>query len=134
LEVQYNPKEIQLDKSIAWQHQPGHVATDLEYTGGESSTMQFELLLDGFETGTPIQPDVDKLDTLSSVDATLKRPPKVKVSWGQEGVAGQMPKFEGVIEQFIVKYVMFNSSGKPLRATVGLKLKEARNLAVGKPG
>ena len=41
-----------------------------------------------------------------------------------------MPGFEAVIEELAVKYTMFDPDGKPLRATAGLKFKEARSLMI----
>ena len=72
------------------------------------------------------------LHRLSDVDSSLKRPPKVKVICGVEGAAGTIPPFEGVIQSLTIKYVMLDGNGLPLRATVGLKFREADDLSVGK--
>ena len=133
VEAQFNPKEIGIDKSIPWQLQEKKGPADLEFNSGLPMTMDVELMFDGFESGSSIQGEIDKLHTLSDADATLKRPPKLKVVWGPEGAEGQMPKFEGVIEALAVRYLMFDADGKPLRATVRLKFKEANNIKVGKP-
>ncbi len=95
--------------------------------------MSFELLFDSFESGSPIQDTIGTLQALSDVDAGLKRPPKVKVVWGAEGAPGMIPKFEGVVESMNVKYTMFDSNGMPLRATVSVRLIEARKITVVKP-
>ena len=47
--------------------------------------------------------------------------------------AGTIPPFDGVIQMLSVKYLMFDGNGRPVRATVGLKVLEAADLAVGKP-
>jgi hypothetical protein len=75
----------------------------------------------------------EKLQKLSEVDTSLKRPPKLRVVWGPEGTAGGLPKFDAVIQNLGVKYTMFDVNGKPLRATVRLRLMEAQKLAVGQP-
>lgn len=132
VEVQFNPKEIDIQKAIPWQQQPGKGPGDLVYTHNEPRKMSCELLFDGSPTSTSIQGEIDKLQAMSDIDTVLKRPPKLKVVWGQENASGVMPKFEAVIEELDVKYVMFDPDGKPLRATAVLRLREARNLMVGK--
>jgi hypothetical protein len=134
VEVQFNPKEISIDKSVPWHRQKTKGPGDLEFTAAEPKTMSCELLFDGFESGAHIQDEIDKLQRLSDIDTGLKRPPKVKVLWGAEGAPGMIPKFEAVIESISVKYTMFDGNGMPLRATVHVRFKEARNLKVGKPG
>ena len=128
VEGQFNPKEIEIQKSIPWEHQPLQGPSDLKYTQSEARTMSFELLFDGFSTGTSIQDEVDALQALSAVDTALKRPPKLRVVWGPEGVSGGFPRFEAVIEEISVKYTMFDVNGRPVRATIRLKLREARHL------
>lgn len=133
----YNPKEIQIDRSVPWQTHdsrdnrawykredlPQH---DLEYTGAEPRTMSIELLFDGYEANRSVEPIVDRLDELASIRdldslEEAKRAPRVcMVTWG----TGQRP-FRCVIESLSVKYTMFSRSGMPLRATCTLKLKEA---------
>jgi hypothetical protein len=71
--------------------------------------------------------------SLSDVDASLKRPPKVKVVWGAEGAPGTIPPFDAVIESVGIKYTMFDGNGRPLRATVRLGFKQARKLKVVQP-
>ena len=134
VEAQFNPKEIHIEKSIPWQHQTTMGPNDLAYAGSSGRTMSCELLFDGFPTATSIQEDIDKLQTLSDVDAALKRPPKVKVVWGTEDESGLMPAFEAVIEVLVIKYLMFDPEGKPVRAMVELKFREARNIKVSKTG
>jgi contractile injection system tube protein len=119
LEAQFNPKEIEVDRSIPWQHVgPG----PLQFLGAEPAHMSLELLFDGVEPAKSVQPRLDKLHRLSSVDETLHRPPKVKVAWGN--AAGAMPAFEGVITAVSVRYAMFAENGVPLRATATVKLTE----------
>ena len=56
----------------------------------------------------------------SSPDEDKKRPPRIKVSWGD-----RLPPFIGVLESVSTKYTMFLRDGTPVRATCGLKLLEA---------
>ena len=131
LKAQVNPTEIELDRAVTWRQQPKKGPADLEFERAEPAQMTFELLFDGAETSTSVQPQLDKLREFSSVDDVLHRPPKVRVSWGSG--AGVMPTFDCVIESVIVRYTTFAESGVPLRSTVGLTLKEAANLRVHAP-
>ena len=128
VEAQFNPKELDILKMIPWQQQPGKGPSDLIFTNSEPRTMTFELQYDAFQTLTSIQGEIDKLQMLSDIDTVMKRPPKLKVSWGPEG--GGMPKFEAVVTELVVKYTMVDPNSKPLRATALLKLREAKNIVV----
>jgi len=132
VEAQFNPKEISIDKSVSWQKQKKQGPADLEFTAAAPKTMSCELMFDGFESGSSIQTEIDKIHLFSAVDPALKRPPKVKVVWGIEGTPGMIPRLDAVIESIGITYTMFNGDGVPLRATAKLRFREARNLKVGK--
>lgn len=146
--AQYNPKELQIDKTVPWTkvNQANQSASEkaeggihLEFTGAEGRTMSVELLFDGYETGGSTKQGsvaslVGKLEKMSSVmvadskDENKRRPPRVQVTWGDGG----MPKFNCVIEQLSTKYTMFSSTGVALRATCTVKLKEADVVSMAK--
>jgi Contractile injection system tube protein len=128
LEAQFNPKEIVLAHAILWQQQVHKGPADLEFEQAEPARMSFELLFDGAEASSSVQPQIDKLHHFSSVDAILRRPPKVQVSWGSGTAA--MPTFAAVIESVTVRYALFAENGLPVRATVDVKLKQAAHLGV----
>ena len=122
LEAQFNPKEIAVDRTIPWLYHrlvPGV----LQYLGFEPARMSFELLFDGVEQSKSVQPRLDTLHRLSSVDDNLHSPPRVTVAWGS--AAGAMPTFDGVIEAVSVHYLKFAGNGVPLRATATVTLIEA---------
>jgi contractile injection system tube protein len=121
LEAQFNPKEIEVDRTMPWLYHrlaPGV----LQYLGFEPARMSFELLFDGVDQSTSVQPRLDTLHRLSSVDHNLHSPPKVKIAWGS--AAGTMPTFDGVIEAVSVHYLKFAANGVPLRAAATVKLIE----------
>jgi len=142
--AQYNPKELQVDKTIPWQkpsqaNQANAKGLALEFTGAESRTMTVELLFDGYEKGgktpkgtvTKLISDLEKLASpvdASSKDENLRRPHRCLVSWGSGGA----PSFRCVIESISTKYTMFSSEGVPLRATCTVKLKEADVVSMAK--
>ena len=93
LEAQSNPKEIEVDRTIPWLYHrlvPGV----LQYLGFEPARMSFELLVDGVKQSKSVQPQLDRLHLLSSVDRALHHPPRVTVALGS--ARGAMPTFEGV--------------------------------------
>ena len=133
VEAHYNPKEIDLGKTAAWKDPQGLRPVtqgnyDLEYTGAPPRTMALELLFDGYEADTSIEPIIAALDRLASPvneDGTkydVLRPHVCIAVWNDK----ELPRFQCVIESLAVKYTMFSRAGKPLRATVQIKLKEIR--------
>jgi phage protein U len=141
VEAQYNPKELQIDKSIPWQkHNKGNAnGLQLEFTGAEGRTMSVDLLFDGYEDNLSIQGMVATLEILATVrdpgssQDEMRRPHHCVVVWGTV-MGGSDSKFRYVIDQISTKYTMFSSEGIPLRATVNLKLKEAERVSMASSG
>jgi phage protein U len=141
VDAQYNPKELQIDKSVPWQkHNKANAnGLQLEFTGAEGRTMSIDLLFDGYEENASIQDSVAVLERLATVrqpDASqdeLRRPHHCVVVWGTV-MGGGDNKFKCVIEQISTKYTMFSQDGTPLRATVTLKLKEAERVSMAPGG
>jgi hypothetical protein len=138
----YNPKELQVDKSVPWSKHSysnkngdtakgGRGNLHLEFTGAEGRTMSIELMFDGYEQKASVAGSVASLEKLTNVidpksdDENKRRPPLCVVAWGDKG----LPSFKCVIESISTKYTMFASDGTPLRASVTLKLKEADTLS-----
>ena len=128
--AQYNPKELQIDKSVPWKANPQankspEKGIQLEFTGAEGRTMTVELLFDGYEQNESVAPPIADLNKLASplepgsTDENTRRPHLCVVKWGTN------PAFRCVIESLSVKYTMFARDGTPLRATATVKLKEA---------
>lgn len=130
--VQYNPKEIQVDKTVPWQQHPRSHAEvpGLEYTSGNGKNLAVELLLDGYEAHESVQDTVDQLErlTVATDIQNKRRPPVCSFIWG-----ARFPKFRGVVESLQVKYTMFLPDGAPCRAVVSLKLKQADPRAMQAP-
>jgi hypothetical protein len=129
LTVQYNPKEMSVDKSVPWSKHKDSKSDHphLEFTGADGRSMSFELMFDTFEDDVTVQTEVAKLQRMAMVrnPATSapedeKRPPLVEVRWD-----GGLPSFKGVIESIGTKYTMFSPKGFPVRATCTVKVKEA---------
>ena len=133
--AQYNPKELQIDKSVPWQkHNKANAnGLQLEFTGTEGRTMTVDMLFDAYEEKLSIRSVVDILQKLATVrDPTskkdeMRRPHHCVVIWGNV-MGGDDNKFKCVITQISTKYTMFSDTGVPLRATVTLKLQEAERV------
>lgn len=147
VEAQFNPKELQVERTVNWKQQDlrdnrpewlrartgrDGLNDDMEYTGSETRTMTFELLLDGFEEHRSIEPEVRALEEMACVrepdsrEDALRRPHHCVVVFGHR--AEGMGKLRCVITKLSVKYSMFTSAGVPVRASVNLTVKEAFNL------
>lgn len=129
VKAQFNPKELQIDKTVPWQkvnqsNNENKQGIHLEFTGAEGRTTSIELLFDDTEGGNNVASNIKKLEHMTSVfrpgdpDETKRRPHHCVVAWG--GVS-----FRCVIESLSTKYTMFDREGNPLRATCTVKLKEA---------
>jgi hypothetical protein len=133
----FNPKELQIDKTVPWTKAPhsGGDQPSLEFSAADGRVMSFELMFDGFETGTNVHTAfVDNLVKLALVQdpngaEDKKRPPKVGVRWG----SGKLPEFQGVVETVSTKYTMFLPDGTPVRATCRVTIREASHLSFAKP-
>ncbi|HEY4180474.1 MAG TPA: hypothetical protein VGM90_26705 [Kofleriaceae bacterium] len=137
--AQYNPKELQVDKTVPWSkvnqsNQSNNEGVHLEFTGAEGRSMTVELLFDGYEKNASVAGEIEKLEKLASVRIPTskkgdeRRPHRCTVSWGDQG----LPRFDCVIESLSTKYTMFSSGGAPLRATCTVKLKEANVVSMAK--
>ena len=145
VEAMYNPKEVQVDKAVAWSKKEGNTAPSdqplLEFSGGQGRTMSLELLFDGYEQDKDVHTSyVAKLLDMASIikadgTAEQKRPPMVGIVWGGgKDDTSKLPAFKGVIESLSTKYTMFSSDGKPVRATCTVKFKEADKLSLKAQG
>lgn len=139
IEAQYNPKELQIDKTVPWQkhNKSGASGLQMEYTGADGREMTLELMFDAFEENISVRDTVRILEDmatekLQSRDNT-RRPDHCFVAWG-EVMGGGENKFKCVITQISTKYTMFSPKGAVLRAMVTLKLKEASEVFMGSGG
>lgn len=146
--AQYNPREIAQKRSYKWDDQKPVdkqlISGELSYGGVQAGTMSVELLFDGVETDgivdkKPIGQVVEDLKCMGrsrNPRSTLddeRRPHHCIVAWGfNRGRANEaIPSFPCVIESIDVKYQVFSPTGKVLRATVTVGLKECLSATRG---
>lgn len=143
--AQYNPKELQVDRTVPWSP-TGEANKDnkeaakkssgihLEFTGAQGRTLTLELLFDEYEAAEggegSVAANIKNLEKLASVrqpgskEEDFRRPHQCNVVWGST-----LQGFLCVIESLSTKYTMFSPKGAPLRATCTVKLKEAQSVS-----
>jgi len=153
VEAQFNPKELQIDRTVPWNkptatNKSKNTKDDgsirLEFGGAEGRSMTIELLFDSYESmvngatsDKKVETALENLSKMASVKVAgsakeeEKRPPLLLVVWGS--LLNETKKFTGVIENLSIKYQAFAADGTPVRATATVKLKEANVLAIAKP-
>lgn len=144
--AQYNPKELQYDRTINWTQQnqmdnrPAHLrempredqTDDFEYKGSAGRTLSIELFFDGYEKNISVEQWIQKLELMATVrdpehsEEHMRRPHYCVVSWGTD-----MRPFRCIIQSLAVKYTTFDTNGRPLRVTCTVKLQEAQ-LRIGR--
>jgi hypothetical protein len=129
LPCMFNPAELQISRSNSWSGgaRRGKDAPELEFDGGEASSMSLDLLFDTTDAGVPVTNYTNKILDLMKIDTTLSgydasknngRPPWVKFHWGD------MHSFKAIIESVDIRFTYFSSSGMPMRASVDMSLKQ----------
>ena len=121
LEVQFNPKELQVDKSVSWTPKSAHDEHPTqEFKEPQSSTLSCTLYFDGYETKKDVYSTyVSKLEQLVTMDEALGRPSLVVFAWGKF-------TFKGVVDSLSQKYTMFLEDGTRVRCEVGFKMRSAK--------
>ncbi len=123
--VQYNPTNFQFSKPVSWkEHDDQGKESTLEYQKNSPASMSCELIFDATASGGDVRSTwVNGMLAFTNpevpVEGSLekKRPHRVTFQWGAFN-------FLGVIESLEVSYLMFASNGNPVRAKVGVKMKE----------
>lgn len=131
VEVAFNPTDYSISKSNNWAESPdtGDNVGRLEFTGGNPIELQMSLFFDTSITGENVQEKyTGKLWTLALVNPDKKdpttgrsRPPACEFRWGGTW------SFEAVVTSINEKLTMFLADGTPIRSTVNLTLKQAKD-------
>jgi hypothetical protein len=126
IELCFNPTEYQLQKSnnFAEIPIPGLESPPIQFIRGTSEKLVADLIADTSDT----LEDVRKVYTnglrdLMRINSDLHAPPIVRLTWDDQ-------LFKGVIEALNISFTLFNPDGIPIRAKVGLTLKEYRPVEI----
>lgn len=127
IQVMFNPEKYNINYSAEYNDNPIS-GTDLvvtQFQNRNPSTLSLELFFDtsckeySDETiqSTDVTEEIDKIISLIYVKSSLHRPPHVKFVWGSLNYTGIVIKVDS-------SFTEFERSGKPVRATLSLELKE----------
>ncbi|MEZ6134621.1 MAG: LysM peptidoglycan-binding domain-containing protein [Pirellulaceae bacterium] len=122
--LRFNPTEYQLQKSNSFAEIeiPGLESPPIQYVRGAAEKLTAELLVDTSDTLEDVRTRyVNKLRNLMNINSEIHAPPIVRLAWDRE-------VFKGVVEALTVTYVLFSPDGVPLRAKLGVTLKEYRTV------
>lgn len=127
--VEFNPTEYTLAKGaqIAEITIPGLDSPVLQFIRGQTQTLKLELLFDTTEGGmgdgaVDVRTLTNGFFQLVKIQPKTHAPPRIRVTWG-EGLS-----FKGIVESVDQKFTLFAPSGVPLRATLGVSMREYKTL------
>jgi LysM repeat protein len=113
----FNPEEysINKDNNFAVQAIPGLSAPIVQFVNGNLRTLEMELFFDTWDTPAQQKKDVrdftKQVVGLLDIDSELHAPPLLMVSWSSL-------QFRCVLARANQKFIMFESTGTPVRARV----------------
>lgn len=129
--LDFNPGEYAIAKSSSWtrpQMKGGKQTGKPEFQGANAQTLQFEALFDQrlHQNGPTVADAIATLlewvkPTDDSVKKKKPQPPILVFEWGKNPA---LTGFRGYLKQVQAKYLLFDGTGKPLRATANLTLEE----------
>jgi nucleoid-associated protein YgaU len=133
---QFNPNKLALSKSTEWRRTPSRTAAESampEFVGSGPRSLSVEVFLDATATHeNTVDKKIEQLmvacvPTASSIGQRKPASPWVRFEWGSE----KSTEFDGVLTSFSVDYSLFDTGGKPLRATCALTMEEASTGTAG---
>lgn len=143
-EVQYNPTEFSLDKSVQLAEIaiPGLDSPLLQFVRGQVEKLTVDLFFDTTEEGTgtgatSVTRLTDPIYSLTKIEPAGHAPPIVTFVWNAAFPGVDMPPavgnqrrnaFQGIVESCRQKFTFFSPEGVPLRATLTLALREYKTL------
>jgi hypothetical protein len=131
-EFMFNPEAVRITKTLKPREgkQAGNSAPKLQFTTGNSATLEFgELLFDEFDQRLNVYVmHIAWFEQLLKVNENLHRPPRVIFLWGPgwsaEAADNKINTGIWLVTGLDVNYTMFLPDGTPVRATCKLTLTE----------
>jgi LysM repeat protein len=138
--VLFNPTSYTIVKPVTWtvqrpesdsagDSQPLLNAPTLVFGGGGSRTLSLELLFDVTEpidgqVIADVRAKTNAVVALTRIEAKKAQPPVCEVSWGNAPVNSDFP-FIGVVTNLTQNFLLFRSTGEPVRAKLTVAFTEA---------
>ncbi len=127
----FNPTDYAFSKTVNWAQSTDRGANvpTLEFSGGEPATLSLKLFFDTTDTGEDVRSkytndlwdlamvNKNKIDPVTNKG----RPPTCTFEWGSAW------SFEAVVTSINTSFTMFLGDGTPVRASVDLSLKQAKD-------
>jgi contractile injection system tube protein len=110
-----DPRTVTFENGAIWDNDRDGKG-EARFIGLEPVRLRMQLRFEGSD----LAKQVEALNQLARMDEERRRPPRVRVVWGNS-----FPTFEGVIESIGLKYTIFTSDGTPGRAEAGVSLVRA---------
>lgn len=121
----FNPKEYTFSKQNNWQPSDSDQknSAPLKFSGGAAASLKLQLLFDTTEErpgmpGGDVREHTRALWDMMKIDPAKKQPPFVRFTWGNYW------SFQAVIESIAQKFVLFDDSGRPLRAILDVSFRQ----------
>jgi hypothetical protein len=140
--VLFNPNSYSIVKTVTWNAPNAKAnstaeahrrlnAPPLAFGGGGSRQLTLELFFDVTESGQPrelmdVRNETNKIVALTRIERKQGRPPVCAVSWGQAPTDSDFP-FKGVVKQLTQRFTLFETTGRPVRATLTVVFLEFLN-------
>ena len=132
IEVQYNPKEFSISKSVSWTQDdvPRKDVSHWSFGGGHPATLNVDLTFDTTSTGDDVRTKyTDFLIGLLKIDENkrddkgnvLGEPVDCRFAWGT------FLSFIAVVEKVDLTFTFFLSDGTPVRAKAKVSLKQKKD-------
>ncbi len=124
--LKFNPTDYKLQKGNNFSEIaiPGLESPPIQFVRGGAEKLSVEVLVDSSDTLKDVRDlYVDKLRALMNLNIELHAPPILRFVWDRQ-------IFVGVLEGLDVSYILFTPEGVPLRAKLGVTMKEYRPAAV----
>jgi len=123
--VQFNPASLKLTLANKVEGGDTRAQQKRQYLGKTSTTLSFDLHFDTADQGTASDPvsvrtrtrDVEQFLLPKGEGKKKQKPPKVRFTWGDLQI-------DGIIEDLTVDFDLFAANGMPLRAKMGVVIKE----------
>jgi Contractile injection system tube protein len=123
--VQFNPASLKLDLTNRIEGGDTRGRQNRQYLGKTSTTLTFDLHFDTADQGTPDAPvsvrtltaAVERFVLPKGEGNTKEKPPKARFHWDELII-------DGIIESVSIDFDLFAANGTPLRAKLGVAIKE----------
>jgi Contractile injection system tube protein/LysM domain len=126
IKLHFNPAEYKLAKENTFAEIPipGLESPPLQYVRGGAQVLTMDLLVDtSGELENVREKYVSKIQKALLKNEKLHAPPILDFVWAEQ-------VFRGVLVSLDISYLLFHIDGKPLRARLGVKMKEYRPVKV----